>query len=70
MTGGANVDTEAWADTYGLTAPVTSDYPANLASEWNVSGIPAEHLIGRGGEILITNQYAISEDVILEALSR
>lgn len=70
MTGGANVDTEAWADTYGLTAPVTSDYPANLASEWSVSGIPAEHLIGRGGEILITNQYAIDEETILAALSR
>jgi len=70
MTGGANVDTQAWADTYGLTAPVTSDFPANLASEWNVSGIPAEHLIGRGGEILITNQFAISEDVIVEALAR
>jgi hypothetical protein len=70
MTGGANVDTQAWADTYGLTAPVTSDFPANLAFEWNVSGIPAEHLIGRGGEILIINQYSISEDKIVEALQR
>lgn len=70
MTGGAAVDTLAWADTYGLTAPVVADAPANLAGEWGVSAIPAQHLIGRGGVILSTNDFHIGEDAILEALAR
>ena len=70
MTGGAAVDTLAWADTYGLTAPVVADSPANLAGSWGVSAIPAQHLIGRGGVILSTNQYHISTDVLDEALAR
>ncbi len=70
MTGGAAVDTLAWAETYGLTAPVVADSPANLASEWGVSAIPAQHLVGRGGVILSTNQFHISQDTILEALAR
>ena len=70
MTGGAAVDTKAWADTYGLTAPVVADAPANLASEWGVSAIPSQHLIGRGGVILSTNQFHIGTDVIDEALVR
>jgi len=70
MTGGAAVDTLAWAETYGLTAPVVADAPANLAGEWGVSAIPAQHLIGRGGVILSTNDYHISEDAIMEALAR
>ena len=70
MTGGAAVDTKAWADTYGLTAPVVADAPANLASEWGVSAIPSQHLIGRGGVILSTNQFHSGTDVIDEALVR
>ena len=70
MTGGAAVDTQAWADTYGLTAPVVADAPANLAGEWGVSAIPSQHLIGRGGVILSTNQFHIGMDVINEALAR
>ena len=70
MTGGAAVDTLAWAETYGLTAPVVADAPANLAGEWGVSAIPSQHLIGRGGVILQTNQYHIGEETILEALAR
>jgi peroxiredoxin len=70
MTGGSGVDTQAWADTYGLTAPVTADSPANLSSEWGVSAIPSQHLIGRGGVILTTNQYHIDEDTLLEAMAR
>ena len=70
MTGGAAVDTRAWADTYGLTAPVVADAPANLAGEWGVSAIPAQHLIGRGGVILSTNSYHIKMDEISEALAR
>ena len=70
MTGGAAVDTLAWADTYGLTAPVVADAPATLAGSRGVSAIPAQHLVGRGGVILSTNQYHISTDVIDEALAR
>jgi hypothetical protein len=70
MTGGAAVDTKAWADTYGLTAPVVADAPANLAGEWGVSAIPSQHLIGRGGVILSTNKFHIGIDEIGAALAR
>ena len=70
MTGGARVDTKEWANTHQLTFPVVADAPVNLAAQWGVSGIPAKHLIGRGGVILSTNDYMIGEEQIIEALAR
>ena len=70
LIGGNAVDSAAWAATYGLTFPVVADAPANLASQWRVSGIPSKHLIGRGGVILSTNDYMVDEERIIEALAQ
>ena len=67
MTGGAAVDLEAWANTHGLTFPITMD-TAGLASNWGVTAIPAAHMIGRGGVILDTN-VMVTEELIQEALA-
>jgi hypothetical protein len=67
MVGGSAVDLQAWADTYGLTAPVTMD-TAGLASSFDVSFIPADHLIARGGVIYSLNTHA-SATLIEEALA-
>ncbi len=67
MTDGAAIDLGAWADTYGLTAPVTMD-TAGLASSFGIRGLPASHIIARGGVIHALNTYATA-DVIEEALA-
>lgn len=60
MTDGAAVDLGAWANTYGLTAPVTID-TAGLASAFNISAIPAQHIIARGGMIYALNTHVTNE---------
>jgi len=67
MTDGAAVDLQAWADTYGLTAPVTMD-TAGLDSSFGIRALPAAHLISRGGVIHSLNVYA-SPTLIEEALA-
>ena len=67
MTDGAAVDLQAWADTYGLTAPVTMD-TAGLASSFGVNALPSAHLISRGGVIHSLNIYA-SATLIEEAIA-
>jgi hypothetical protein len=67
MTDGAPVDLQAWADTYGLTAPVTLD-TAGLDSSFGIRALPAAHLISRGGVIHSLNIYA-SATLIEEALA-
>jgi len=67
MTDGAAIDLQAWADTYGLTAPVTMD-TAGLNSSFGVRALPAAHLIARGGVIHSLNIYA-SATLIEEALA-
>ena len=60
MTDGAAVDLQAWADTYGLTHPVTMD-TASLASSFAITGLPSAHLIARGGVIHALNVFASAE---------
>ena len=67
MTDGAAVDLQAWADTYGLTAPVTMD-TAGLSGSFGISGLPSAHLIARGGVIHSLNIYA-SATLIEEAIA-
>ena len=57
MTDGAAVDLQAWADTYGLTSPVTMD-TAGLSSSFGISYLPSAHLIARGGVIHSINTWA------------
>ena len=67
MTDGAAIDLQAWADTYGLTAPVTMD-TANLKESFGISALPAAHLIAKGGVIHALNIYA-SATLIEEAIA-
>ena len=63
----SSVDLGAWADAYHLSFPVMHD-DWSLASNWSIPGTPAQHLIGRGGEILAVNTR-VSESQIEEALA-
>ena len=67
MTGGAAVDLGAWANTHGLTFPITMD-TAGLASDWGVTAIPAAHMIARGGVIHSINTM-VTEELIQDALA-
>ena len=53
-----------WADAYGLTTPVAAD------SSWGVSfryeqdyGIPSQHLIAPGGEIIAVDSWVNDSDI-------
>ena len=63
----SSVDLGAWAEAYHLTFPVMHDN-WSLASNWSIPGTPAQHLIGRGGEILAINTR-VSQGQIEEALA-
>jgi hypothetical protein len=67
MTDGAAVDLGAWANTYGLTAPVTID-TAGLASAFSIPAIPAQHIIARGGIIYSLNTR-VTPEIIEEVLA-
>ena len=67
MTDGAAVDLGAWANAYGLTAPVTID-TAGLSSAFSIPAIPAQHIIARGGIIYALNTR-VSPELIEEALA-
>jgi hypothetical protein len=63
----SSVDLGAWAETYQLSFPVMHDN-WSLASKWSIPGTPAQHLIGRGGEILAINTR-VSTEQLEEALA-
>ena len=64
--GGNQIDLKAWADSYGLSYPITQDNSGVYAAFENPP-IPAQQLIGRGMEILLRNTR-VSNDQIEEAL--
>ena len=63
----SSVDLGAWAEAYHLTFPVMHDN-WSLASNWSIPGTPAQHLIGRGSEVLAINTR-VSTSQIEEALA-
>ena len=63
-----SVDLGAWAETYHLSFPVMHD-DWSLAQEWSIPGTPAQHLIGRGGEVLMINTRVTTAQ-LEEALAR
>jgi hypothetical protein len=63
----SSVDLSAWAETYRLTFPVMHD-DWSLANNWSIPGTPAQHLVGRGGEILAINTR-VSTAQLEEALA-
>jgi len=64
--GASRTDLGAWADTYHLTFPVMFD-DYSLFTIWETPGTPAQHLIGKGSEILDINTH-ITDDVLEDAL--
>jgi hypothetical protein len=58
-----------WADKYGITAPVVADEGWAVGSLYERDGgIPSQHLIGPGMEILAIDQFPVSESDIEAAL--
>ena len=54
LEGGDVYDLGAWASQYGLTYPITAG-AHELATNWDVSLTPTEHVIARGGVIYELN---------------
>jgi hypothetical protein len=64
----SSVDLGAWAEAYNLTFPVMHDN-WSLAQKWSIPGTPAQHLVGKGGEILAVNTR-VTQIQIEEALAQ